>query len=142
MDGTILYITSQVSIPLSELSFRTSRSGGPGGQNVNKVETKVEILFDVARSPRLSDAQRSLILERLKGRIDSSGILRVTAQQSRSQFQNKEFAVERLTNLLRSALKPTKARVRTKPTRKAKANRLSSKRHVGEKKRLRKLDPD
>jgi len=142
MDGALLYINSHLSIPFSELSFRTSRSGGPGGQNVNKVETKVEILFDVVNSPSLSESQRSLIVEKLVGRIDSAGMLRVTAQQSRSQFQNKEFAIERIAGLLRSSLKPTKTRIRTKPTRKAKANRLSSKRHVGEKKRLRKLDPD
>ena len=142
MDGHSLTITSHLSISFSEISFRTSRSGGPGGQNVNKVETKVEILFDANNSPSLTDIQRSIILERLKGRIDSSGILRVTAQRSRSQFQNKEFAVERFVELLRNALKPRKARIETKPTRLAKAKRLLAKRRQSEKKQSRKIDPE
>ena len=142
MDGHSLTITSHLSIPFSEISFRTSRSGGPGGQNVNKVETKVEILFDANNSPSLTDIQRSIILERLKGRIDSSGILRVTAQRSRSQFQNKEFAVERFVELLRNALKPRKARIETKPTRLAKAKRLLAKRRQSEKKQSRKIYPE
>ncbi len=142
MDGHSLTITSHLSISFSEISFRTSRSGGPGGQNVNKVETKVEILFDANNSPSLTDIQRSIILERLKGRIDSAGILRVTAQRSRSQFQNKEFAVERFVELLRNALKPRKARIETKPTRLAKAKRLLAKRRQSEKKQSRKIDPE
>ena len=142
MDGHSLTITSHLSISFSEISFRTSRSGGPGGQNVNKVETKVEILFDANNSPSLTDIQRSIILERLKGRIDSAGILRVTAQRSRSQFQNKEFAVERFVELLRNALKPRIARIETKPTRLAKAKRLLAKRRQSEKKQSRKIDPE
>lgn len=142
MDGHSLTITSHLSVPFSEISFRTSRSGGPGGQNVNKVETKVEILFNVNNSPSLTDSQRSTILERLKGKIDSSGVLRITAQRSRSQFQNKEFALERFAELLRNALKPRKARIETRPTRKAKASRLQTKSRLSEKKRQRKTYRD
>lgn len=137
MDETSLRITPHLLIPLSEITFRTSRSGGPGGQNVNKLETKVEILFDVLRSPFLTELQRSIILERLKDRIDSSGVMRVTAQQSRSQYQNKQLALERLLHLLRTALRPRKPRIKTKPTRGAKERRMQAKRHRSEKKRLR-----
>jgi ribosome-associated protein len=142
MDGPPLAITSHLSIPLSEVTFRTSRSGGPGGQNVNKVETKVEVLFDVGSSPSLTTEQRILIFERLKGRIDSMGIVRVAAQQSRSQFQNKEIAVERLVDLLRKALQPRSHRVRTKPSKTSKDKRIRHKKRHGEKKRLRKAYPE
>ncbi len=139
MDESHLRITPHLLIPLSEIIFRTSRSGGPGGQNVNKVETKVEILFDVIHSPSLTQLQRSTILEHLNERIDSSGVLRVMAQRSRSQYQNKEIALDRFVQLLRNALKPKKLRIKTKPTRTAKADRLEAKRRVSEKKRLRKF---
>jgi ribosome-associated protein len=142
MDGQPLTITSHVSIPLSEITFRTSRSGGPGGQNVNKVETKVEVLFDVGSSPNLTSAQRTLIFERLKGRIDSRGTLRVTAQQSRSQYENKEIAVTRLIGLLRKALQSRPQRIRTKPSKTSKDKRIRQKKHHGEKKRLRKAYPE
>jgi ribosome-associated protein len=142
MDGPSLQIVPHLGIPLSEVSFRTSRSGGPGGQNVNKVETKVEILFDVMGSTSLTNVQRSMILERLKSRIDTDGILRVTSQRSRSQYQNREFAIERFVELIRGALKPKKARIHTKPSKAAKKNRLLAKRHLSEKKRLRKIEPE
>ena len=142
MDESILRITPHLLIPLSEISFRTSRSSGPGGQNVNKLETKVEILFDVGRSASLSPAQRNMILDDLSGRIDSTGVLRITVQQSRSQYQNKELAVQRLVDLIRKALHPRKHRIATKPTRKAKARRMDSKRRMSEKKKLRKSFPE
>ncbi len=88
--ANIIVINSHTAIPSSELTFRFSRSGGPGGQNVNKLETKVELLFDVARSAGLTDEQKQLILTREKNRIDADGMLRVTSQESRSQFENRE----------------------------------------------------
>ena len=138
MDETFLRITPQLLIPISEITFRTSRSGGPGGQHVNKVETKVEMLFDVPRSPSLTNQQRSIILERLKSRISSDGLLRVASQRSRSQSQNKELVLERFAGLLRHALTPRKMRIRTKPGAGARERRLEGKRRTGEKKRLRK----
>ena len=138
MDESTLRVTPHLLIPFAEITFRTSRSGGPGGQNVNKVETKVEILFDVVRSPSLTEFQRSTILERLKDRIDSSGVFHVMEQRSRSQYQNKELALGRFVELLRKALKPRKPRVKTKPTRASREHRMQAKRMRGEKKRLRK----
>jgi len=142
MDGQPLSITSRSSIPFAELAFHTSRSGGPGGQNVNKVETKVEVRFDVKNSPSLTDAQRSQIFDRLRGRIDSSGVLRVTVQRSRSQYQNKVLAVERLSELLRNALHPRPQRVRTRPSKTSADMRIQQKKRHSEKKRLRKVNSD
>ena len=134
---SLLQINPGLAIPLSEITFRTSRSGGPGGQNVNKVETKVEVLFDVTHSPSLNNSQRIAILEQLKERIDSFGVLRVMAQRTRSQYQNKELALDRLVQLLRSVFKSKKKRIQTKPTSASRRNRLMLKRRLSEKKRMR-----
>ncbi len=139
---THLRITPHLSIPVAELVIRTSRSSGPGGQHVNKVETKVEILFDVVNAKGLSPAQRQQILEHLAGRIDSSGYLRITEQRSRSQYENKKLAMVRVAEVLRRALKPVRTRVPTRPTRTSKDKRMESKRRVGEKKRMRKVRPE
>jgi ribosome-associated protein len=139
---TCLVVTKHLSIPLSEIRFRTSRSSGPGGQNVNKLETRVEALFDVVNSPSLEDHQRTVILRELSGRIDESGILRIVAQESRSQFQNKANALVRLAVLLQTALKPRRIRIRTKPGRSAQERRLRSKKMHSQKKRTRSADMD
>ena len=132
-----LHIAPHLSIPISELEFSTSRSGGPGGQNVNKLETRVELRFDIARSPSLTDAQRSIILARLKSRIDREGVFRIVAQASRSQWSNKQEAIDKLVQLLQEALKPRKARKRTAPTKSARERRLQGKKLLSEKKRAR-----
>lgn len=137
-----LAVTKHLSIPLTEIRFRTSRSGGPGGQNVNKLETRVEALFDVINSPSLSAQQRIIVLRELAGRIDESGVLRVVAQESRSQYQNKAKALVRLAVLLQTALKPKLIRIRTKPGRSAQERRLRSKKIHSEKKRTRSAEPD
>ncbi len=137
MNQEILPITDQLAIPLSELGFRFSRSGGPGGQHVNRTATRVELLFDVAHSPSLTEEQRQRLLKRLAGRIDSEGILRVAAQSERSQLRNRQEATERLQTLLRQALHIPKRRRRSKVPRWARERRLAQKRRRSETKRYR-----
>ena len=137
MNQEILPITDQLAIPLSELGFRFSRSGGPGGQHVNRTATRVELLFDVAHSPSLTEEQRQRLLKRLAGRIDSEGILRVAAQSERSQLRNRQEAIERLQTLLRQALHIPKRRRRSKVPRWARERRLAKKRRRSETKRYR-----
>jgi ribosome-associated protein len=136
----MIQITDTISIPLSELLFRFSRSSGPGGQHVNKADTRVELLFDVANSPSLTDDQRRLVMRRLPTRIDGKGVLHVVAQQTRSQQQNRDLAIERFKELLANALKPRKRRKKTKPSQEAKERRLRAKNQRGELKKLRR-DP-
>jgi ribosome-associated protein len=130
-----IVVTAALSIPGSELTFRFSRSGGPGGQNVNKVSSRVEVLFSVRDSPSLSEAQRHRLLTRLGGRLDSEGILLVQVDDSRSQWQNRQIAVERLAGLLREGLKVPKRRVATKRTRVSNTRRLEAKKRRGAMKR-------
>lgn len=120
-----------------ELHFHTSRSGGKGGQNVNKVETKVEIDFDVAASSVLTEHQKSLIFKRHSGFIEGS-VIKVLGNVHRSQLENKEEAKEKLIALLNKLLKPVKKRVPTKPGKGAKEKKLNNKKIRGEKKVLRK----
>jgi len=131
------------TIPLEELSFRASRSGGPGGQHVNTSATRVEVRWNVTGSPSLSDEQRQRLLERLGGRIDARGNLRVVADERRSQLRNREAALERLNSLVSDALKPRKKRKKTRPPRAADERRLDEKRRRGNAKRDRRpADPD
>ena len=130
-------INGQLTIPDEELSFEFSRSSGPGGQNVNKVSTRVTLLFDVAGSPSLTDEQRSRITSRLATRITKAGKLRVSSQKHRSQRANREAAVERFSELLRETLRPRRPRRRTRIPRSVKERRLQEKKHRGELKRRR-----
>ncbi|MBI4548729.1 MAG: aminoacyl-tRNA hydrolase [Ignavibacteriae bacterium] len=132
-------INEHLAIPLSELKFKFARGGGPGGQNVNKVETRVELLFDVGGSPSLSESQRNQLLESLHSRIDTEGVLHIVAQESRSQWRNRENVVERFVELIRKALKPKKKRVATKIPQAAKERRMEEKKRRGEKKKLRRV---
>ena len=110
-----------------ELSFRTSRSGGPGGQSVNKTETKVEAIFSVKHSSLFTDQQKAQLLEKLSSRITTSGELIVAASDQRSQRANKQFAVDRILELLEKGLEVRKPRKSTKPSRAAIKKRLESK---------------
>lgn len=130
-------MTSSIAIPLRDVRFRFARGGGPGGQNVNKVETRVELLFDLAGSTVFSDAQKQRLLRVLASRLDEDGILHVMAGESRSQWQNRERALGRLAALLREALTPRKKRVATRPSRGSKEERFREKKQRGATKRLR-----
>jgi len=123
---------------LPEFVFCASRSSGPGGQNVNKVNTKVELRFDVMKSAVLSEEEKSLILIKLKGKINSDGILIITSQEDRSQLKNKETAISKFYTLVTRALTPPKPRRSTKPTTASRLRRLTEKKKTGEKKSLRK----
>jgi len=120
-----------------ELTFKTSRSGGPGGQNVNKLNTRVLALFDVAGSPSLSDEQKQRVLRKLATRIDKEGFLHVVSQKHRSQEANRQAAVERLQELLQEALKPEIIRKKTRTPAGARERRLKEKKRRGEIKRNR-----
>lgn len=138
-DGdNLLVITADLSLPLSELEYRASRSGGPGGQHVNTSSTRVEISWNVASSPSLSSAQRLQLLERLGPRLDSAGQLRLVSSSTRSQLRNKEDVTARLQQIVAGALAVRKKRKATKPSRAAKAARLEAKRRRAATKRQRK----
>lgn len=132
-----LRITGSLSIPRHEIRFEFTRSGGPGGQHVNKVSTRVDCLFDVAGSPSLSADQRQKISTACAGRIGKDGMLRVSASGSRSQWKNREDALERLTALIRAALRPRATRVPSRPTAGSRERRRAAKKIQAEKKRNR-----
>jgi ribosome-associated protein len=122
---------------LKEVVFKTSRSGGKGGQNVNKVSTKVELVFHIANSLSLTDEQKQLLLDKLSNQLDSEGFLHVVSQASRSQLENKKIAIVKFFKLLNSAFIIKKQRKATKPSKTAIEKRIKSKKIVGELKKLR-----
>ncbi|HSV26745.1 MAG TPA: alternative ribosome rescue aminoacyl-tRNA hydrolase ArfB [Sedimentisphaerales bacterium] len=133
----MIEIAAGVHISEDELVFEASRSSGPGGQNVNKVSSRITVLFDIASSPSLSDAQKALVSRRLGNRITTGGVLRVTSQQYRSQLANRQAAVERLAELLRVALVQRPPRKATVVPRSAKLGRLRAKAYRSRLKKLR-----
>ncbi len=122
-----IFINDRLSIPTAELDFRFSRSSGPGGQHVQRSDTRVELLFNVATSPSLTDEQRARITARLGNQIDGEGVLRVVSSETRSQLENRESAVKRFQALLAAAMRVHKRRVPTKPSAAAREARLTEK---------------
>ncbi|MBN3582312.1 aminoacyl-tRNA hydrolase [Algoriphagus aestuarii] len=118
----------------SEMSFQTSRSGGAGGQHVNKVETKVQINFDLEGSQVLSEDEKITLKEKLKSKITDSGIIQIQSQEKRSQIQNKEIAIKKFYDLIRKGLEKRKKRKATKPGKGAIEKRLKAKKLQAEKK--------
>ena len=137
MPDGYLDITPDLLLPLSELDYRATRSGGPGGQHVNTSSTRIEVWWDVGASPTLTPEQRERLLGRLATRLDGEGRLRIVASESRSQLRNREAATERLREIVAGALAVPKPRKRTKPSRAAKAARLEAKRRRSTTKRER-----
>ena len=105
MDTAVLIINSDLRLPQAEVQYRFARSSGPGGQHVNKTETQVELSFDVAHSPSLTDQQRQRVLSQLKNLIDQDGVLHLTAQSERSQLRNREIVTARFQEVLAAALR-------------------------------------
>jgi len=141
-DTTVLEVSAELRLPLTELEYRATRSGGPGGQHVNTSSTRVELSWDVAGSPTLTSEQRARLLERLANRLDGTGRLRLVSSTSRSQLRNREEVTERLRRLLAEGLRVPKVRKRTKPPRAAKAARLERKRRRSATKRDRRPPRD
>ncbi|MDE0905634.1 MAG: alternative ribosome rescue aminoacyl-tRNA hydrolase ArfB [Planctomycetota bacterium] len=132
-----LAIGSRLVLPAQEIELKSMRASGPGGQRVNKVETAVELRFDIEASQSLGKARQELLRKNLGSRLVGGRVLVVRAQASRDRIRNLEEARERLAALIGGALKPRKARKATRPTRGSKERRLKAKRKAGERKRNR-----
>lgn len=138
-DG-LLEITPELRLPVRELTFRATPAGGPGGQHANRSSTRIELWWDVAGSPSLTEAQRALVSTRLGRRLDREGQLRIVSSERRSQSQNREAALARLVTLVAAALQVAPPRRRTRPTRGSIEARLAAKRRRAARKRDRRPD--
>lgn len=136
MNSTVL-ANEQINLLKKELNYKTSRSGGKGGQNVNKVETKVEITYNLYNSRVFSEEQKQKLSVKLKNKLNEEGELRIVSENFRTQLENKNGAVKKLISLLNQALKMDKKRKATKPTKAGKERRLDTKKKRGETKQLR-----
>ncbi|MEO8215500.1 MAG: alternative ribosome rescue aminoacyl-tRNA hydrolase ArfB [Acidobacteriota bacterium] len=123
----MIEINDEISIPDSEIEFTASRSAGPGGQNVNKVNSRITVTFDVVRSAALNDEQKSRVLDRLKTRISRAGILQISSQKHRTQLANREAAVARFAELVAEALREERPRKKSRPSRAAREKRIEEK---------------
>jgi ribosome-associated protein len=120
-----------------EASLKATRSGGAGGQHVNKVSSKIELTFDIPNSKLLSDEQKNILLEKLSSRLTTDGVLRITEDGDRSQHENREKAIAKFYSVLEIALKPVKKRKKTRVPKGVKEKRLLGKKIKSEKKKLR-----
>jgi ribosome-associated protein len=136
MDRESIRVTRSVVIPRSEIELRFSRSSGPGGQHAQRSETRVEALFDVEASQSLSETQKRRVVRK------AGPVLRAIAQDERSQWRNREFAVERVVEALREALRVERPRRPTKPTQASQRRRVEGKKRRGQTKRLRRPPGD
>ena len=141
-ESTFLNVTPGLAIPRSELEYRATRSGGPGGQHVNTSSTRIELLWDLSGSQAITEEQRERLRARLVSRLDADGRVRVVASTHRSQRQNRREADDRLAALIKYALHVPKKRRVTTPTRAAKEKRLAEKKRRSEIKRERRVEPD
>jgi ribosome-associated protein len=139
---TFLNVTPELAIPRSELEYRATRSGGPGGQHVNTSSTRIELLWDLPGSQAISEDQRRRLRAKMVSRLDSDGRVRVVASTHRSQRQNRHEAEERLAALIKYALRVPKKRRPTKPTRAAREKRLAEKKRRSVIKRDRRVELD
>ena len=135
-----LVVTPRLTIPASELAVSFARSGGPGGQNVNKVSSKVELRWNPVTSAALTADDRALLIERLRSRLTNDGTLIVTSTATRDQLKNRDDAESKLALIVRTALHRDKPRRETKPTRASKRRRVADKRHRSEIKKHRRVD--
>jgi ribosome-associated protein len=141
LEENVLVINLAVRIPLAELRYQFVRSSGPGGQHVNRSATQVELTFDLANSPSLTDELKSRARFALKSYVDKDGILHLASQTFRSQLQNREDVTARFVELMRRALRLPKKRRPTRPTAGSKERRLESKRRRSSVKRERRFKP-
>jgi ribosome-associated protein len=132
-----LVVTPQVTIPAGELALAFARSGGPGGQNVNKVASKVELRWNPTTSAALTEDERTWLVHRLKSRLTGDGTLIVTSTATRDQLKNRDDATSKLALIVRAALDRPRPRRATRPSRAAKRRRVADKRHHAERKRNR-----
>lgn len=122
---------------IKECSIKATRSGGAGGQHVNKVSSKIELTFDIPNSTLLSDEQKTILLVKLDSKLTNEGVLRITEDSDRSQHENKEKAIAKFYTVLENALKPVKKRKKTRASKAVKEKRLQGKKKTSEKKKLR-----
>jgi ribosome-associated protein len=137
-----LFVTPRLTIPAGELELSFTRSGGPGGQNVNKVSSKVDLRWNPATSAALGEEDRAWLLQKLRGRLTSDGTLIVTSTATRDQIANRADAMSKLALIVAAALDRPKPRRPTKPSKGAKRRRLADKRRHAEKKASRRTGPE